>query len=279
MSLDTQTTPPTPPRPKEQATGQLVLVHGDVPPVIAAAAFANCCSLAKSWGPLRIREKCNAIMVFSLAQLKLTALNSLMPKGSAHKVVSLCPINAVDLQVATPEGAQVFQSEYARLAKTVSPTDMLFVDLALPTRFDGNSAIHFSAAIGTLASTKSVVVLFVRDKKYIDELAVFCNTADIIHVEKLIPDHDAAVTIKFSTEEASPMWIASPSPKLMSLLKERTGAIWRREPHFHDDPDARYLVRLRHQEKTLEQIAEILGVDKSTVKRRLDKLRPIAPKT
>lgn len=257
----------------------LIVVRGNVPIAIMGGSLAYACDRGESWGPLHYSANTPLTIILTSSMLKVGALTSLLAKRANTNVLSFCPAQAFELPVTTAEGAKIFCDQFSISQQHLTAeTSTLLVELALQARPDGNWSIHVKSAIDALRKYPGQVILFVRDTSYWDEVMVLANTEHVVQVQEIRPDRDAAMTFKLSTESGSALWLEDSKSKLISLLSDRANATWRREPFLHEDPEIRLLLRLHHRGKTLSEIGEILQIDKSTVKRRLDKLRPAMAK-
>jgi DNA-binding NarL/FixJ family response regulator len=257
------------------AIGDLAVCHcaAKVERTSVILSMAWAAAAGAPWGPIHFSRAMRVQAVYTTAlppaATKLVITDGAV-EGNKIAVETICPATVNHVSLLDPLGSEYLHRLVLNKHKDASKVpDLLLLEVCLPP---GDVPLEIVPLIRSLSGTRTAVVLIVSGSDPIS-LSNAIPSKDMLFVEACEPDPDAIVAFKIRSRSYGSLWLASPDPTMMSLLREPAQPRWRHEPYLAADPTARSLLQMRRAGMSLEQIGQKLDMDKSTVKRRLDRLR------
>jgi DNA-binding NarL/FixJ family response regulator len=263
------------------------------PPLLMPSSFTICCcapdimlpsitlSLADAaftgtqWGPI-VFDRPIQVHAISTTPLVPESVRQSMSRNEqangAGWYQSVCPTNVDEVSLLEPLGLAHFRRLVLRKQKeAASPPKLLLVEIRMPRHAIQEGKYGLARLVDELSDISSFVTVVVSGGEP-EWIANLVPRSELLMVASCKPDADSIMAFKVSAKPFGTLWLRDPDPTMISLLRSNTKPRWRQEPYLADDPLSRRLLRLRQSGETLEQIGKELNMDKSTVKRRLDKL-------
>jgi hypothetical protein len=186
---------------------------------------------------------------------------------------SICPDGIGELPLFDALGfAQLKQKVIQKHLASKPPSELLILEARLPQFEPQATQFALTRLRDELRKMEATVILVIQGA----DPARLINAmprSDALFVESCAPDPDAILAFKIRPKPFGALWLKAPDSVMVSLLRMPAEGRWRHEPYLASDPISRELLKMREAKMSLEEIGKKLDLDKSTVKRRLDKLR------
>ncbi|WP_299532885.1 sigma factor-like helix-turn-helix DNA-binding protein [uncultured Herbaspirillum sp.] len=240
-----------------------------------AAAFAHSIINKGACGPLMLP---NAESVKIISTQPLTPGDGLGRLARIHDKniqigMSICGPYAYDTDILTPEGQDIFRSRVVqKFKKPGEKPDVVIVGTNISRTPSRDQAVGLCSLAEQARSMETTVIMYVSGFEDVNYLKRLIAPVDTVHISRCTPDADDLMAFKIWAEDFGSLWMATPDEYMVSL-PQNPDMNWKAEKFSSDDPTTRKMVRLYAENKTYEEIAALMGVNKSTVSRRLEKVR------
>lgn len=266
------------------AANSLVICH--CPPTLAAGtatlSLADAAFSGTTWGALQFEQPTSLLAVCCTPLPGARVLDEMVPNApknlKPHWYQSLCPSGVAEVPLLNAMGlAQLQRMVISRYKASAEMPSLLLIEMRMSSHDMQKNQSGFVQLTDALSRTGAAVILIVQggDPAWLSNVV---PSADMLFVDVCEPDGDAMLAFKIRPKPLTSLWIARPDPMMMSFLRDSAQPRWRHEPFLADDPLSRKLLRMRKSNMTLDQIGADLGLDKSTIQRRLSKLGVIKHK-
>lgn len=244
--------------------------------IVQAAAIGSHCAQIEFGRPIRVRTVCTQRHVSAQAWDLLLGDAALLADVKARSPVHLS--NTANVSVLVAEGRELLRQKIL-LKKSDPPNeaDLTVIDVPWPPSGREGVFDEYERLVDVIREAKVAAILVVSGCPDSISLRRAAAIDEFLEVKKCEPDADALLAFRVEAEICSMLWLSCPEPQMLSLLKTSNGLRWHQEVFVAEDAMSRQIIRMRRENMTLEEIGRKLGVDKSTIQRRLSKLGVIKP--